>query len=134
MAPQVRNRHYAKGFIAAEQQLSRRIQEAEDRDQRTKRWFTAFLLLAASCLFIHLIRIGIRALKARQQQALANAELRYSFREWLNEELLKVTIDSLRGEDTRRRLLRQQLTIAKEQVLNNTDIAETWRRLRQVVD
>ena len=135
MAPRVRNRHYASGFIAAEQQLSRWIQISADKRRQLDHFFASLLSLAGSCLGVYLVRRWIQALRERRQEALTQAELEHTFRDWIDDELLKLTIDSLHAENEDQRRQRERLLYAKtrKRPLAPGEIEKNWDELKRAL-
>jgi hypothetical protein len=76
----------------------------------------------------------LRRQRAQQRQAAAeaafHAEQRLAFLNWLEEEFLKLQIDSLPGMTDRQRFLLDRMSWAAQQTLAPQQLEEVWRELR----
>ena len=90
---------------------------------------TTVSLIGAGYAILHL-----RQQRARQQHAAAeaarSAEQRLAFLNWLEEEFLKLQIDSLPGITDQQRFLLDRMSWAAQQMLAPQQLEEVWRELR----
>lgn len=138
LSPHVGDHGLADGFVAAEQEISRQIrtyqQTARERSNRHKHWFTICGLLAAACFAIFFAREWSRAQQTRKAETLANAELQDAFREWINDELIKVNITLLHDRSHPRQKLRDALESAKHYSLAPDKLNKEWNELKRMLE
>ena len=137
LVPPVRNGRWAEGFVETERALRVQVRayqkRTEQKSRQHKRWLSwggSFLGMIFAVLFVRQWRKAYRTQKA---EALVHAELQDAFRAWLEDELLKVNIQTLGNGSEPLQRLHRTLEEAKHAIYSHEEAERQWKELKRML-